>query len=85
MAHIIITLFIEDSGKEFDLEVPTDVLIENLIDDVIQTIMGADPDLYFNPVNTALYYMDSGKRLDKDKTLEELGVFNAEKLRIDSQ
>ena len=83
MAKIIITLTDEKESFAYDLELPTDLENEKLIDDIIQTIISYNPDLMYQTMRTKLYVPKLNmKEMKNDETLEDLGVFNGDYLII---
>ncbi len=81
MDRIIITVKEQQSRMEFDLEVPTNVVIEQLFDDIIQTILGAQPTLSIEESRSKLVTVN-GRELGEMKTLDEEGIKNGAVLHI---
>ena len=82
MAQIIITVRDKRTGITYDTEVPNDLEIDKLLDDLTQTLMGADPSLHWNLDNTELSSPKLGRQLSRQKTLEGEGIWNGDYLFI---
>ena len=83
MSKIIITLTDEKKSFAYDLELPTDLENEKLIDDIVQTIISYNPELMYQTMNTKLYVPKLNMReINKDETLDDLGIFNGDYLII---
>lgn len=83
MSKIIVTLTDEKESFAYDLELPTDLENEKLVDDIVQTIISYNPDLMFQTMRTKLIIPKLNmKEMKNDETLEELGVFNGDYLII---
>ncbi len=78
MKEIIITVCDEKSGKQYDVEVPNDLNVENLMDDLLQAIIGYDPDLCWNLSRMQLYSPRKGRYLELSRTLYEEGIWNGD-------
>lgn len=82
MKSVIITIIDRNSNRHFDVEVPDDVVVMKLTDDLIQALCGADPSLYWDIDRTVLFSKRMGRELDDSKTLFEEGVWNGDYIYI---
>ena len=83
MAQIIITLTDAKNSFMYDLELPTDLEYEKLLDDIIQTIISYNPDLAYQTMKSKLFVPKlMMKEMQNGQTLESIGVFNGDYLVI---
>lgn len=83
MNKAIVTLKDERESFAYDLELPTDLEYEKLIDDIVQTIISYNPELLYQTLKTRLIIPKLGmKEMQMGETLEQLGVFNGDYLII---
>ena len=82
MSQIIITVFDRRTGSSFDTEVPDDLEVDKLTDDLIQALIGADPSLYWDLELTKLGSPKLGRDLFPEKSLREEGIWNGDYLFI---
>lgn len=82
MAQIIITARDRKTGLDFDVEVPNDLEADKLLDDLIQALMGADPNLFWDLYSTRLLNPKTGREIAPDRTLREEGIWNGDYLLI---
>ena len=83
MQHIIVTLTDINHSFMYDLELPTDLVYEKLIDDIIQTIISYNPDLAYNTSASKLIIPKlMMKEMQIGETLESAGIFNGDYLII---
>lgn len=82
MDPIIITVVDHFSGRDFDIEVPVDIEIFKLIDDITQTLHGYCPELWWDIADVTLYSRRQRHRLDVNKTLHEEKVWNGDYIDI---
>lgn len=82
MAQIIITVSDKLSGTEYDVEVPNDLECEKLLDDIIQALTGANPQLHWDLYTSVLESPKLKKALNPRKTLSEEGIWNGDFLYI---
>lgn len=82
MNSIIVT--VTDLAKRFfcDIEVPTDVTIDKLKDDIVETLNGYNPELYLRTLSVELFSNRLGKQLCKEDTLESVGAWNGDYITI---
>ncbi len=81
MDRIIITVKEQRSRAEFDLEVPTNIEMDKLLDDIIQTMLGAQPNLSID-VNRSELVTVNGRVLAGSKTLADEEIKNGAILHI---
>lgn len=83
MNKVIVTLTDEKNSFSYDLELPTDLELDNLIDDIVQTIISYNPGLMFQTMKSKLIIPKLNmKEMQSGETLESLGVFNGDYLVI---
>lgn len=82
MAQIIITACDQRSGIAYDVEVPNDLEAEKLLDDLIQALVGTNPDLYWDLYRAQLINPKTGAPISPERTLREEGVWNGDYLFI---
>ncbi|MGN1419676.1 MAG: EsaB/YukD family protein [Acutalibacteraceae bacterium] len=83
MSKVIITLEDEKKSFAYDLELPTDLEYDKLIDDIVQTIISYNPDLMYQTNKTKLFIPKlKMKEMKSGETLDELGIFNGDYLII---
>lgn len=83
MNKVIITLRDARNSFSYDLELPTDLKYENLIDDLVQTIISYNPSLMFQASRVRLIIPRINMtEMKNGETLEMLGVLNGDYLLI---
>lgn len=83
MNKVIITLQDDNNSFAYDLELPTDLEFEKLIDDIVQTIISYNPNLFYQTMKTSLIIPKlEMKKMQNGETLEQLGVYNGDYLII---
>lgn len=82
MARIIITLTDSNQTFAYDLEVPTDLEYEALLDDIVQTIISYNPDLTYQPTRCRLHIPKLGRMMQNGETPESVGLWNGDYLSI---
>ena len=84
MSRIIVTLTDRMNSFEYDVEVPTDLIYEELVDDIAQTIMAYNPSLIFKTMKTSLIIPKLGmKKMNQGETLDQIGVLNGDYVIIE--
>ena len=84
MNRIIVTVTDRQASFSYDLEVPSDLEFEKLIDDIVQTLMSYNPDLMFHTMKTSLYIPKlKMKKMEKGESLDSIGVFSGDYLVIE--
>lgn len=78
MKKIIVTVTNNDKRFNYDVELPTNLEISKLTDDLIQTLHGANPEIWFNANSTKIFDMRLMRNLDFSETLETAGVWNGD-------
>lgn len=85
MAQIIITVCDKRTGEPYDMEVPNDLEVDKLLDDLTQALMGANPSLNFILNAAFLSSPKLGRKLFPRRTLREEGIWNGDYLFIDEE
>jgi uncharacterized ubiquitin-like protein YukD len=78
MKNIIVTVTNDQGNYYYDIEVPVDLTVDKLTDDMVQTLNGYNPSLYLKEHDMELICDRTGHKLEQDKTLEQLGVRNGD-------
>lgn len=83
MRKVIVTLRNDRNSFSYDLELPTDLEFDNLMDDIVQTVIAYNPEVLFKTAETKLIIPKLGMReMQSGETLEDLGVLNGDYLMI---
>lgn len=83
MDTVIITLTNKKNSFSFDLEIPMDVTVGKLKEDLYETITVYNPELYIRqPADFKLYCNRLGKCFDTDNTLRQEGIWNGDIITI---
>ncbi len=82
MDNIIVTVTNLSKSYMYDLEVPTNLTIDKLKDDIVETLNGYNPDLYLRTPTTELFCNRIGRKLLPDETLESAGVWNGDYITV---
>lgn len=82
MSNIIITITDAKQSFFYDLEVPCDLVIEKLIQDIVETVNGINPMLMLNHIGSSLVCKRNNKHLLSNETLEDSGVRNGDYIVI---
>lgn len=83
MANITVTVSDKNQSFMYDMQVPTDLEFEKLVDDLVQAIIGCNPALAYQPQRTRIFIPKLMMReMTYGETLEDLGVFNGDYLLI---
>lgn len=82
MENIIVTVTNISKAFLYDLEVPTNVTIDRLKDDIVEALNGYNPDLFLRTATTELFCNRMGRQLNADETLETAGVWNGDYITI---
>lgn len=79
---IIVT--VTDKNKSFfcDIEIPVDLEVSKLKDDMVETLNEYNPELFLNSAASELICARMNKKLDPNKTLKEIGVWNGDYITI---
>lgn len=80
MNQIIVTVVDLKAGRQYDVEVPLELELEKLLDDIIQTLICYEPELSYSLNGTVLYSPRKGKILDPSSSLKAEGIRNGEYL-----
>lgn len=82
MESIIVTVTNIAKAYLYDLEVPTNITIDKLKDDIVEALNGYNPDLFLRTATTELFCNRIGRQLKADETLESAGVWNGDYITI---
>ena len=81
MNRIIVTIRIKQK-KEYDLELPVNQKIRDLMQDISDSLEGLDPLAWFDPEQASLVDKRTGRRLYAENSLLEECVWNGDILEI---
>ena len=82
MKPVIITLVDRQNHVQYDLELPVDVRINDLLDDVIQTLNSSDGYYRRQPEYMEFFAPRMNRVLDRRRTLWEEAVWNGDYLYL---
>lgn len=82
MEHIIVTTTNVKKAFLYDLDVPTDLTIDKLKDDMVEALNGYDPNLFLRTATTELFCNRLGRQLTAEETLESAGVWNGDYITL---
>ncbi len=82
MENIIVTVTNLNKAYLYDLEVPTNVSIDKLKNDIVEALNGYKPDLFLQTATTELFCNRFGRQLKSNETLESAGVWNGDYITI---
>ena len=82
MENIIITVTNLTKSYFYDLEVPTNITIDKLKDDIVEALNGYNPDLFLKTATTELFCNRLGRQIQPEVTLENAGVWNGDYITI---
>lgn len=80
MNQIIVTVVDLKAGRQYDVEVPIELELEKLLDDIVQTLICYEPELSYSLSGTVLYSPRKGKILDSFSSLKAEGIRNGDYL-----
>lgn len=80
MDQIIVTVVDLKERHQYDVEVPTELELEKLLDDIVQTLIYHRPELSYSLNRTVLYSPRKGSVLDLKSNLKKEGIRNGEYL-----
>ncbi len=78
MDHIIVTVTNMQKTFLYDLDVPANLTVDKLKDDIVEALNGADPSLFLRTAATELFCNRLGRQLAAEETLETAGVWNGD-------
>ncbi len=81
MNRIIVTVRVKQK-KEYDLELPVNQKIKDLMQDISDSLDGLDPLTWFDPEEAGIVDMRTGRRLNSENSLLEECVWNGDILEI---
>lgn len=82
MDNIIITITNQSRSFFYDIEVPIELAISNLKDDIVEALNGYNPNLFLKAATAALLCNRTGHILADDETMETAGVWNGDYITI---
>lgn len=81
MNRIIVTIRIKQR-KEYDLELPVNQKIKDLMQDISDSLEGLDPLAWFDPEKVSIVDKRTERRLNPENSLMEECVWNGDILEI---
>lgn len=82
MDNIIVTITDRNKSFFYDIELPVDLEITKLKDDIVEALNGYNPELFLNNATISLFCNRTGKKLEADETLTKAGVWNGDYITI---
>lgn len=82
MNSIIVTLTDKNRSFVYDLEVPSELEVDKLKDDIVEALNGYNPNLFLRTAEVELLCNRSGKQLLPEDTLESAGVWNGDYITV---
>ena len=82
MENIIVTVTNISKSYLYDIEVPTNITIDKLKDDIVEALNGYNPDLFLRTATTEFFCNRIGRQLKAEETLENAGVWNGDYITI---
>ncbi|MCM1307729.1 MAG: EsaB/YukD family protein [Butyrivibrio sp.] len=82
MEKILVELHIPVNGKQYDIELPSNILIHQAVELISDFFKGNQGELFTPDGSTVLCDLASGQILDINKTVFELGLANGSKLLL---
>lgn len=80
MKQLIITVVDIKTGRQYDVQVPAELELEKLLDDIVQTLISYEPELSYSIGDTVLYCPRKGCVLEETSTLKREGIRNGDYL-----
>lgn len=82
MGNIIITVTNQSKSYFYDIEIPVELSIRNLKDDIVEALNGYNPNLFLKAATVSLFCNRTGHTLTDDETMETAGVWNGDYITI---
>lgn len=82
MENIIVTVTNQQKSFFYDIEVPIELAISNLKDDIVETLNGYNPNLFLKTATVSLLCNRTGHVLADNETMETAGVWNGDYITI---
>lgn len=82
MKKIIVTVTCSSNRFNYDIELPTNLELSKLTDDLIQTLQGANPEIWFDIERARIFDVRLGRYLAPTETLAGAGVWNGDILLL---
>ncbi len=82
MENIIVTVTNVAKTYLYDLELPTEITVDKLKDDIVEALNGYNPELFLRTASIELFCNRIGRRLQAEDTLESAGVWNGDYITI---
>ena len=82
MDQLMVTLCDKRTGKQYDIEVPAELDVGRLLDDIAQALQGFDPSVYWNLSDMWMRSVRMQMYLHRDRSLYEQGVWNGDYLEV---
>lgn len=80
MKQLIVTVVDKKMGRAYDVQVPAELEIDKLLDDIVQTVIGCEPELSYSLGETVLYSPRKGCVLEASSNLKREGIRNGDYL-----
>lgn len=78
MKKIIVTVTNKEKSFCYDVEVPTNLTLDKLYDDIAQSLIGYKPNMTLKADSARIYSTFCKKMLGNTDTLESAGVWNGD-------
>ena len=78
MSSIIVTITDEKKSFYYDLDVPSDLVAEKLVQDIVETLNGLNPILMLSHFGTSLVCSRTQKRVHPNETLSDAHIRNGD-------
>lgn len=82
MNRILVNVFVPIIGESFDIFVPTNVQLYDVLELIKKAVISMSDGRFFQNEKTVLCTKESGIILDINKTLNELGISNGSRLML---
>lgn len=82
MENIIVTVTNQMRSFFYDIEVPTNLTIDKLKEDIVEALNGYNPNLFLSAATSKILCNRTNHLLEDDETLESAGVWNGDYLTI---
>lgn len=82
MKDIIVTITNKSKDFLYDIEVPVELEIDKLKDDIVEALNGYNPELFLNTASIGIFCNRINRMLDSGETLHSAGVWNGDYITI---
>lgn len=80
MKQLIVTVLDLKARRQYDVQVPAELELEKLLDDIVQTVISYEPELSYSLGETVLYSPRKGCVLEASSNLKREGIRNGDYL-----